>query len=213
MRKYIQDIKEKTKGMSKRDCLKYVVTYYWYHIFIIIGAIALILFLLIRFFSKDNPAFTCVRVNQVWDDKLDDKLAEDFSKKSKLNQDEIAIDSDYNFSYGDVLLDGVNESSYDKFFLRWHNRELDAIIFPESCYEYCKEMGGTYRNLDEMEVGNLPLYEDDGIHTAVKIEETGWGQYLEKITEEELLLVFPTEGKHLEECQKFLSYLDNIEKN
>lgn len=210
MKRYIQDIKQKTRDMSHHERLEYFVSYYWYHALIIFGIALLILFFVIPLREREKrPVFTCVRVNQKMDGVLDQKLAETFAKQAGLDSNRVVIDSDYNFSYGDVVLTGVNESSYEKFFLKWRNQELDGIIMPESCYAFCKEMGATYRNLREMETGSLPLYEDQGQVTAVRLEDTSWNRSLEDFEDELLLLVFPTEGKHPQECQNFLSYLES----
>ena len=44
MRRYLDDIKEKTAGMSMKEKVSYVFTYYWYHMLIIVSIIALIFF-------------------------------------------------------------------------------------------------------------------------------------------------------------------------
>ena len=69
-------------------------------------------------------------------------MEKNFSKASGIDVNRMDINSDYNISYGDMHLEGINESSYEKFFLKWQNGELDAVILPESFYEYCKELGG-----------------------------------------------------------------------
>lgn len=44
LRRYLDDIREKTAGMNKKERVSYVITYYWYHILIIVSIIALIFF-------------------------------------------------------------------------------------------------------------------------------------------------------------------------
>lgn len=209
--KYINDIKTKTSGMSKLQKLEYIITYYWYHILII----AIVLFLSVAllkniFIPKTETEFTCVLVNQQIDFERDELLKQGFAEYSKLDLDSIVINSDYNFSYGDVQLEGVNESSYEKFFLKWGNNELDCIIMPESLYKYSKEMGGTYLNLNEFDTGDLPLYKDGTSYTAVLVNETAISEYMVSIQDEPLLLVFPSNSTHLDKCEQFLSYLQSL---
>lgn len=209
--KYINDIKTKTSGMSKLQKLEYIITYYWYHI-LIIAIVFLLSIMLLKniFIPKTETEFTCVLVNQQIDFERDELLKQGFAEYSKLDLDSIVINSDYNFSYGDVQLEGVNESSYEKFFLKWGNNELDCIIMPESLYKYSKEMGGTYLNLNEFYTGDLPLYKDGTSYTAVLVNETAIGEYMVSIQDEPLLLVFPSTSTHLDKCEQFLSYLQSL---
>lgn len=209
--KYINDIKTKTSGMSKLQKLEYIITYYWYHI-LIIAIVFLLSIMLLKniFIPKTETEFTCVLVNQQIDFERDELLKQGFAEYSKLDLDSIVINSDYNFSYGYVQLEGVNESSYEKFFLKWGNNELDCIIMPESLYKYSKEMGGTYLNLNEFDTGDLPLYKDGTSYTAVLVNETAIGEYMVSIQDEPLLLVFPSNSTHLDKCEQFLSYLQSL---
>ena len=122
LRRYLDDIREKTTGMNRKEKVSHVITYYWYHFLIIISIVALIFFA-VRFyvFGNQKPEFTCVLVNQEIDDDRDAEIAQTFAKENDLDPDLVTVDSDYVFSYGDVQLQGVNESSYDNFFLKWRN--------------------------------------------------------------------------------------------
>lgn len=212
MKKWIVDIREKTSDMNKKEAAEYILTYYWYHILIFVLLIGLlILFGLHYLFGNEKPEFTCVLLNQEIDTDRDNRLTEGFAALSGLSEEQIEIDSNYNFSYGDVQLSGVNESSYEKFFLRWRNEELDAVILPESLYEYCTEMGGTFRNLDGMDTGTLTLYTDEGVHTAVVLGNDRLTEEISGGEEELLLLAFPENGQHEEACRKFLSYIQEEE--
>lgn len=210
MEKCISDIKVKTARMSKGETFAYVMTYYWYHILGILAVTGLLIFLVVHFaFGNKKPVFTCVMVNQEISYTRDERLAKAFADFAQVKESRVNIDSDFNMSYGDVKLDDVNESSYEKFFFKWRNKELDAVLMPESFYKFCKEMGGEYRNLDELDTGNLPLYEDGGVHTGVVIDGTEFGEeWLTNGADEKLLLVFPTEGKHEEMCQEFLDFMN-----
>lgn len=207
MKKWIRDIREKTSGMGRRDTVSYVLTYYWYHILLLCAALAvLILFVVHYSVGNKKPEFTCVIVNQGINTEQDNLMTEAFSEVSGIAADRIEIDSNYNFSYGDVTLSGVNESSYEKFFLQWRNEELDAVILPESFYEFCVEMGGTFRDLAEMDTGSLSLYTDDGTAVGIILGEAVDYEENEE-NGESLLLVFPESGNHEEACQKFIDYI------
>lgn len=204
-RRYLDDIREKTADMSVRQKISYVITYYWYHILIIVSIIALIFFL-VRFyvFGNQKPQFECVIVDQEMDDERDARIAQSFAEAEGLDEELVVVDSDFVFSYGDLKLDGVNESSYDKFFLKWQNEEIDAVILSESMYRFCREMHGEFRSLDGMDVSGFETYEDGGKTTAVVL---GMDKFMEAATgrtDEKLLLAFPDNGRHGDLCEAFL---------
>lgn len=205
LRKYLDDIKEKTASMNMREKVSYVVTYYWYHVLIIVSIIAL-LFFTVRFyvFGNQKPEFTCVLVNQEIDDERDAEIRKAFAEENDLDPELVTVDSDYVFSYGNVQLQGVNESSYDKFFLKWRNEEIDAVILSESMYEFCREMRGGFRSLEDMDTSGFETYTDGGEVTAVVL---GKDEFMEAATgkvDEKLLLAFPDNGRHADLCDDFL---------
>lgn len=194
--------------MSRGEACSYIFTYYWYHMLIFFSAVALILlFTFHYFFGDEPPVFTCVLVNQAMDSERDDRITDAFSQHSGILPEQIVIDSGYNFSYGDIRLNGVNESSYEKFFLQWRNKELDAVVMPESFYEYCLELGGGFMDLNEMDTGDMPVYENQGRHDAILLGEDRLTGTLNGGEGEKLLLAFPESGTHQENCSAFLDYL------
>lgn len=204
---WIRDIKEKTAKMNKTAIAMYVITYYWYHILIFLAVFALIFMFIVHYTTTKKPEFTCVLVNQQVDTKRDNLWTEEFAKEIKEDAKKIAIDSNYNFSFGDMQLEGVNESSYEKFFLQWRNNELDAVIVSESFYKYCKELGGEFENLKDWDTGEFELYEDGNEPKAVVL---GTDEFTEKVTgkkDEKLLLAFPENGKHKKISQAFMKYV------
>lgn len=179
MRGYIKDIREKTRGMRAREKAEYVRMYYWYHILGIAAVIALLVFGITHFaFGTERPQFTFVMVNQPIDNERDKLLGEELAGKLSLENDRVVVDSDFHISYGDIRLEGANESSYEKFFFKWSNGELDAVLMPKSFLSYCQEMGGSFRDVKEFGEG------------------------------ETLVLVFPDTGNHPETCQKFMELID-----
>lgn len=208
IRKMITDIREKTADMGRAEKAGYIFTYYWYHM---LGAAAVIACILIFgghfLFGQKKPAFTCVMVNQMTDDARDDRLAEDFAVWSGRSADSILIDSNYIFSYEGYSLEGANESYYDKFFLKWGNAELDAVIIEEDFYQFCKKMRGRFQSLEEYDTGTLPLYEDDGAATAIVLENQKRIAPLDQDRRGKLLLAFPGSGSHKEACQQFIDFI------
>ncbi|MCD7957077.1 MAG: hypothetical protein LUG93_15275 [Lachnospiraceae bacterium] len=208
MREQIKIIRQRMSCMTAGERVSYIITYYWYHILGMAALLFLPVFLAVHVAgAMERTEFTCVLVNQAIDYERDDELGERLADWLGLKASLVEVDSDYNISYGDVQLDGVNESSYEKFFFKWNNKELDAVILPESFYEYCKELGGSFRDLQEFETGDLPLYEDSGTIVGVRIEETGLLNDLSNETGEVLLLVFPESADRMEYCQSFLDYI------
>ena len=201
-----KDFKEKTSKMTKREVFSYIVSYYWPHILGCISIVALIfLFGSHYLFGNVKPSFTCVMVNQKSDIKKDNRIAETYADFAGLEKEKVVIDSEYLFSYGDVKLEGVNESSYEKFFFQWNNGELDAVIMSEDFYKYCKGMGGTFRNIKD--TGNFEAYMDDGICTAAVLEEKGSNKTESGEKNAKLLLVFPETGKHKAEVLPGINHL------
>ena len=208
MRHYIREIRENTAGMNRHEKAEYILTYYWYHLLGVIAAVCLVLFLIIHFgFREDPPLFTCALVNQEINFIRDGQIEKDFSQASGIDEDRMDINSDYNISYGNVKLEGVNESSYEKFFFKWQNKELDAVILPESFYKYCRELGGSFKSLEGWDVEGFTLYEDGENITAVEVENTLLSHYLENETGEKMLLAFPDTGQHEDECKAFLDFI------
>ena len=208
MKDILNDIKEKTEGMSRQDKISYILTYYWYHMLIIFSVLALIVIFVVHYATYKKPEFTCIMVNQQIDTQRDNQMTDEFAKFSKLDPKRVEINSNYNFSYGDLNLPDVNESSNEKFFLQWRNNELDAVIMTESFYEYCKEVGGEFRDIDTWDIDTV-MYEkfrDDGKTTGIIL---GTDRMTEKVigTGERLLLVFPSNGKHEKASKLYLKYI------
>ncbi|MDO5409615.1 MAG: hypothetical protein Q4F21_04080 [Lachnospiraceae bacterium] len=210
IKKWLEDIRVKTADMNRQETCAYIITYYWYHILISVSVIALIFMFAAHYIGNKETLFTCVMVNQAENTERDELLKETFSEKSGLPQDQIVVDSGYMFSFGDVRFSEVNESSYEKFFLQWRNQELDAVILSESFYQHCKEMGGRFRNLQEMDTEGLECYTDDGQKTAIFLGKDSFSEKALGDSDEKLLLAFPSSGKHEEECQTFIDYLKAV---
>lgn len=208
MNRYLQEIKEKTKEMNRKQKIEYVLTYYWYHLLGICGGVFLVVFLIVHFaFGDKQPEFTCVIVNQRIDYDRDGLLAEMFAEAIDIPKEAIVVDSDYIISYEGQMMEGNNESSYEKFFSKWAGGELDAVIMPESFLIYCTRMGGNYYDTRDMPANKLKRYEYEGAAVGFLIEGSYLEDYLEIDESDPLVLVFPKEGTHMDNCRKFTEFI------
>lgn len=221
MQEWLQDIREKTKNMDRKEKIDYVLQYYWHYLLGVGAVIALIFFVIYHsLYGQKDKVFTCILVNQEIDSKRDGQIQSDFAKFLNVEEDKICVDSNYLISYGNVQLEGINESSYEKFFFNWSVNELDAIIMPESFYKYCIENGGEFLPLNSLldvetlKQRGLNIYEDQGIAVGLRLENTDFftearlhQPLVEKEQEEPLLLAFPNNTKHKEHCAIFLQFI------
>lgn len=206
LKKWRDDIAEKTYGMARKEKCAYIRMYYWYHILITAAILFLILLFAGHFlFGNRPPRFYCVMVNQPVSSDTLAKMTEAFAGKAGLEESRTVIDSNYIFSYGDVAVTGANESTYEKFFLQWRNEEIDAVILPESFYLFCREMGGGFRSLDPDRLEEFKGYMDDHTCKAVVLGK-------DALTGEDLLLAFPDNGRHREAAEEFLDYMIAVKK-
>ncbi len=190
MRKWIRDIREKTADMNREQAWEYIANYYWYHIliaFILTGLSVLLIYHI--GWGDRRKEFTCVIVNQEIDYVRDKEMAEEFSAWSGIKSKQILIDSDYLISYRDKQIESVKESSYEKFFFNWQAGEIDAMVMPESFYEYCLDQGGVFTE-EKIPVGTTRLGES-------LAEEEGDPVYL----------VFAADSRHKQACGKFREYI------
>lgn len=213
MRNYLKEIREKTSGMGRKEACSYIFTYYWYHMLGIAAAAALILLFAVHYgFGNKKPVFTCVIVNQVTDGEEDLRLRDDFAGWAGLQKERIVIDSSYLFSYGDLRMEGTNESSYEKFFFQWYTKEIDAVLMPESFYWHCKRLEYDFMEFEELlskeqRVSlNGQLLLEDKKAQALYIEKTQLSPYVEEMTEDATILVFLSNEKHLEAKKAFLKF-------
>lgn len=221
MKKWILDIKSKTKDMDKRQALEYVAAYYWYHI--LLAVLGLLLVLLTGYhviWGRRASQFTCVMVNQQIDSERDQALAGEFAGFAGMKPDSLTVDSNYQISYGEMEFEEVNESSYEKFFFNWSLGELDAVVMPESFYEYCKKQGGEFLDIGNLFPGagskedgpkgaGIPedaVYRGEEGHYALYASQTALAEFIMEDPGDPVLLVFPTLGKHREAAEKFLDY-------
>lgn len=208
MKHYLQEIRKNTEGMTGAEKAEYVITYYWYHILGICVFFGLIIFLIVHFaFASPKPEFSCAIVGQQIDYQRDADLENDFADAEGLTEKLVDFDSDYNFSYTgkeeDKEKEGIGESSFEKFFLKWSNGELDAVVLTEDFLKYCIWSDGEFHPANDFEMNGLEVREIDGV-SVIPIKGTRLDKYLN--SNEELFLVFPKEGKHTDADQKLIDF-------
>lgn len=209
IKEWANDIKCKTKHMNREETADYVITYYWHHILLAVLFLGFVTFTVyhVCWGGKKQAAFSFVIINQNVDFARDKEIADAFSKASGIKGSQIVVDSDYLISYGQVRLEGINESHYEKFFFNWSAKEIDAMLMPESFYRYCKTQSGTFEELDVADhTPSEHLFWDNGACSGVYIKVTSLGQYFEDNEKDPYVLVFPAEPKHPAACREFLNY-------
>lgn len=192
--KWVKDIKEKTSGMSKEKRIEYIAEYYWYHILIFCLIVVLLILTVYHLaVGRRSSSFTCIIVNEKIDLERDQELCELLSKQLKLSSSEIRADSSYRISYTGHKEEESNESNYEKFFFGWSEGEFDAVIMPETFYQYCKELGAEFRNVSGRKQEYLPLNK-----TVLK-------NYINDNKKDSMLIVFPSTGRHEKKTLRFVN--------
>jgi len=229
-KKWIKDIKAKTKNMDRKQTAEYIMAYYWYHILIAL-CLLLILGVLVYHLAwgSQKKSFSLAIVNQATDYERDEKLLVQFAESSGIKERRLLFDSAYLFSYGDIKLEGVNETSYEKFFLGWQAGALDAAVMPESFYNYCIKKDGTFTEIEKL-CPDIPEAPGDGIgnnkentgkekcffqyngkYTGIYIGETKLAGDFVIDPEDPPVLVFLEDqekgSRHLKECQEFVKFV------
>lgn len=200
MNGYIQRILEQIKGMTPKEKAEYVFTYYWYHILGICAVVFFIIFIPVHFlFGNQKPVFSLAIVNQQIDYDRDQEAEEAFAKLLGVKKELVDVDSDYHISYTGHEFEDANAGIYEKFFLKWRNEELDAVIAAEDFLEYCQSVGGRFHPIGSFETEGYELYEN-GELSGICLKET------------DMILAFPAEGSHKEECQKFIDFIKSWER-
>lgn len=211
LKKQIQSLKENTRRMDRRQKAEYVLTYYWYHLlFLFLGTGLLVLAARHLFFGEEPKAFNCVMVNQAVDYDRDETLEETIAGILGVPSGQVLVDSDYIFSYGDRKLEGVNESSYEKFFFRWGLYELDAVLMPESFYWHCRELEYEFLDLNllmdgtKTERGGSRFLTENGHRYALYLDQADLASGLNQTEDDKMVLAFIRESMHMEADRLFL---------
>lgn len=229
IRNWAEDIRSKTKNMSRQAKAEYILNYYWYHM--LLGVLLTGLLILGVYhvtWGNKKTAFSLVIVNQDINFERDAAIQEAFARFSGLPVKQVQADSDYMISYGDVQFKGVNESSYEKFFFGWSAGVMDAVVMPESFYDYCKRQNGTFlpltqlletssdisldraeffANLQQSDHSDGDIFlNEDGECFGIYIEKTDLSSFFMHNAQDPYVLVFPSAMKHRQSAGKFLIY-------
>lgn len=214
IRQWIRDIKEKTRDMAPAKRRDYIRQYYWHHMLLtVLGLGIFLLFFWHLLWERKNVEFQCVLVNQQTDFEREESMEKEVAACLGLQPEQVRVNSDYQFSYGKVKHEGVNESSYEKFFFQWASGEMDAMLVPESFFRFCvEELSVDFYPIDEMV--SVPLYESfcenglvyfqDKKPAGIYAAKTIFSPMIPQTEGEPVLLLFPREGKHRESSAHFL---------
>lgn len=214
MKRWMQDIRDKTENMDASARWEYIRQYYWYHILLMLAVSGVVILLCYHlFWGRQTKEFQCVLVNQQTDYERDHYLEELFAQYAGMKENRVAFSSDYQMSYGDVKQEGVNESSYEKLFFNWSAGEVDAMLVPESFYRFCTDkLEGEYFLLHEM----LPdasyqriqqrdvIYWREGEPVGIYADKTLLSEHVRQEENDPVLLLFPRESKHPKAGGRFL---------
>lgn len=216
-KKWIEDIRIKTRDMDKVQKREYIITYYWYHIliaFILLFITGLVIYHLL--WGSRKIVFSLAIINQEVDYDRDKKIMEDFSKAYGIKSKNISVDSNYLLSYGDITLDEnsrVNDSLFEKFFFGWNEGAIDAVIMPESFLKYCTSKDGKFIGPVVLCTGMKPkemeeyFYKYNGEYMGIYVNKTNIADNFIDNDKDPLILVFLDNSRHITECMEFAEFI------
>lgn len=221
--------KEKMSEMTKEQKREYITEYYGAYIVVAVLVLIAIVWLFYHFlFDNHEEGFNCAMVNYAMEEssiELSDTLTEYYGYNPKKKT--AYFDPDYQISYPGVVNRAADNSFYEKFFLNVRMGMMDAAIMPQSYMEYCNTVGHTfydvYEVLNEEQIEKYEPYfikgkDDEGQEYTCGIDISNM-KFFEKMgivgvgdnAGEPIVLSFVYGGKHLEESQAFLTFLEQYE--
>ena len=198
LRSVRDDIRKKTEGMTRKQKAGYIFTYYWYWMALAAAAVAIVIYLIVHFtVGVRRPQYTLAMADAVQNESLNEEIADSFADENGLDQRRVIVDSGYVFSFGDYTFANTDNTGYDRFFFQWGNGEFDAVLMSEDLYSYCKSIGGEFVSLDGADLCGMEAYRDPD-DARVTGAVVGTDPFMKEAADrdEDLLLVFPAEGKH-----------------
>lgn len=216
-KKWIEDIRIKTRDMDKVQKREYIITYYWYHMliaFILLFITGLVIYHLL--WGSRKTVFSLAIINQEVNYERDEKILQDFSKAYGIKSKNISVDSNYLLSYGDVTLEGngrLNESLFEKFFFGWNEGAIDAVIMPESFFKYCTSKNGKFTGPSILCLGMKPkemeeyFYKYNGEYMGIYVNKTNIANDFIDNVKDPLILVFLDNSSHITECMEFAEFV------
>lgn len=205
MRKILKDISLNTAEMTFKEKMQYIMTYYWYHILGVCLVIGLLVFIIVHFgFADRREEFSCAIINQSMDVDRDEKIAS-LAQKKFSDDEKVIVDSNYEFSYNGEKQEGINLTLFEKFFIKWGQGEINAVIADKDFLDYCISSGGSFYSIKEFDTGNLKLYNKDKV-SGIELSFTDIAGYITG-NAKKLVIAFPVEGANKKACQKFIDFV------
>lgn len=220
---------EKMAGMTGREKWDYILTYYRAWLLTIVLVIAAAAGTAYHFvFNNAKCEFSCALVNgymEKGDVAFSEELDEYFGFQSR--KEYAYFDTAYQIAYPGVDNEAADTSFYEKFFLNIRTGSLDVAIVPESFLEYCNTVERVFYDVTEVlseeqlktwepyfvtgkdEEGNEYICGIDISHLKFLQEENI--SFVNDNAGEKVILTFPCNSEHRENCQKFLELLGQYE--
>lgn len=213
-KKWIEDIRIKTKNMDRAQKKEYIMAYYWYHMVIAVILVILTAVVIYHFtLGNNNILFSLAIINQENSYERDEKIQEDFSRAYGISSKDIMVDSDYLLSYGNIHPVNANESMFEKFFLGWNAGAIDAAVIPESFLKYCTGKDGEFMDITDIWDNASPeeareyFYKHNNVNTGIYIDKTTLAGDFASDSKDPLLLVFMKNSSHIKECRDFVKFI------
>lgn len=205
MRKILKDISLNTDGMTFKEKIQYIMTYYWYHILGACLIVGLLIFIIVHFgFADKRKEFSCAIINQSMDVNRDEKLAS-LAQKKFSDKEKVVVDSNYEFSYNGEKQEGINLSLFEKFFIKWRQGEINVVIADKDFLDYCISSGGRFYSIKGVDTGDLKLYNKNKV-SGIELSSTDIARYIGG-NAKKLVIAFPVEGADKKACQKFIDFV------
>ncbi len=198
MFRWIREMKEKTATIDKEERVSYIAEYYWYHILLTFLAFFLLCLLVYHVtLGRQSIELTVSIVNEETDDERDETLSQLLAELTGIEAGEISVDSNYKVAYN--ATSETDYTGYDKFFFGWSQGELDVVVMPTSFLEYCIDLGGELRTINEN--GSV----------SIALANTIFATQIEDNEEDPLVVVFPSNGQHETAAESVMENLVNGE--
>ncbi len=223
------DKKRQWQSMTWPEKLDHIWTYYRAWIFSAVFVIAGAVWLVSRYLLDNEECGFSLGLINGYMEKGDVALSAELDEFFGFQEGETYayFDTAYQFSYTGVENSAGDNSFYEKFFLNIRMGELDAVIMPESFFEYCNDLEPIFCDvrsvLSEEQQGAWEDYyvmgqTEDGAAYACGIDIShldyinaeGMG-FVGENNGEAFILAFPVTGEHRALGGALLRYIEKMD--
>lgn len=217
-----ETLSEILKGMSRKQKLEYIFTYYKPHM-AFVGASLLIIGVIIHqaFIADHRDCFQVAAVNayiKEGDIDISDRLSE--TLVSDTSKEKVHFDTQYQLEYPGVKNMLADTSFQEKLLLNIGVGSVDVAILPKKFVDFCNQTEYIFRDVSTvLDEENMKLLRDNLIYTKdengkrypcgieinnsefVKNEEFA---FLEGSKGDDVIMVFPINSDHNSFCNEFV---------